>query len=220
MRRDLGTILKFVSAGQESQRLERILAAAPMTPDLLFVCYEVGLLPEALLTLASHLTEQHLEKAYYRAVKERVDAIAQVCRTLLQGSSNSWSSRFAHASSQDLVQAARKGDLEGMRFLLETMNGDVNTTETNIGQTLVSLAAEAGHTEVTRYLISRGANVSVPDNREKTALFWATREGKVADVLVLLEAGALVAQSDVIIANERGRAELEALLKEWMQRQA
>jgi len=76
MRRDLGTILKFVSAGQESQRLERILAAAPMTPDLLFVCYEVGLLPEALLTLASHLTEQHLEKAYYRAVKERVDAIA------------------------------------------------------------------------------------------------------------------------------------------------
>ncbi|AZU37930.1 hypothetical protein BBB02_05740 [Wolbachia endosymbiont of Bemisia tabaci] len=76
-----------------------------------------------------------------------------------------------------LFSAAKSGQLETVRYLIEKQKEDINATD-NYGRTALMWAAGSGYLEVVRYLIETAkANVNVKDNYEDTALNYATRNG-------------------------------------------
>jgi ankyrin repeat protein len=84
-------------------------------------------------------------------------------------------------------EAARKGDLEALRKLVECDSVDVNETDPHSGYSAVDYASGAGHLQAVRYLLARGARV---EHRISWALSMATW-GDYTDVVVeLLRAGA------------------------------
>lgn len=76
-----------------------------------------------------------------------------------------------------LFSAAKSGQLETVRYLIEKQKEDINATD-NYGRTALMWAAGSGYLEVVKYLIETAkANVNVKDNYENTALNYATRNG-------------------------------------------
>uniref|UniRef100_UPI002103E527 ankyrin repeat domain-containing protein n=1 Tax=Wolbachia endosymbiont of Bemisia tabaci TaxID=215173 RepID=UPI002103E527 len=74
-----------------------------------------------------------------------------------------------------LFSAAKSGQLETVRYLIEKQKEDINATD-NYGRTALMWAAGSGYLEVVKYLIETAkANVNVKDNYENTALNYATR---------------------------------------------
>lgn len=88
-----------------------------------------------------------------------------------------------------VVEAAMKGDVEGVRALLRT-GADVNATQGD-GMTALHWAAEHGNAELARVLVAAGANVrAVTRLGDYTPLHIAARGGASGVVGALLEAGA------------------------------
>jgi len=74
-----------------------------------------------------------------------------------------------------LFSAAKSGQLETVRYLIEKQKEDINATD-NYGRTALMWAAGSGYLEVVKYLIETAkANVNVKDGYENTALNYATR---------------------------------------------
>ena len=86
--------------------------------------------------------------------------------------------------SQDLLDAARKGDLAGVTAALEN-KADIES-KTRYGQTPLFLAAMNGHVEVVQLLIDKGAKVDVTDNFYKTTAIGFAASRKHAAVVKLL----------------------------------
>ena len=84
--------------------------------------------------------------------------------------------------------AARYGDLERMRALLDT-GSDVNARD-RYQQTGLMLAAQGGHVEVVRLLVERGADLNVAAKFSLTALMLAVVGGHTEVVRILVGAGA------------------------------
>lgn len=86
-----------------------------------------------------------------------------------------------------LLFAARHGDLEAARYLIEA-GADANDTAP-VGTSALVVAAHSGHTDLALYLIGQGAD---PNTNEAgyTALHAATLRGDVVVVDALLAAGA------------------------------
>ncbi len=76
-----------------------------------------------------------------------------------------------------LFSAAKNGQLETVRYLIEKQKEDINSTD-HYGRTALMWAAGSGYLEVVKYLIETAkANVNVKDGYENTALNYATRNG-------------------------------------------
>ena len=76
-----------------------------------------------------------------------------------------------------LFSAAKNGQLETVRYLIEKQKEDINSTD-HYGRTALMWAAGSGYLEVAKYLIETAkADVNVKDNYENTALNYATRNG-------------------------------------------
>lgn len=76
-----------------------------------------------------------------------------------------------------LFSAAKNGQLETVRYLIEKQKEDINSTDL-YGRTALMWAAGSGYLEVVKYLIETAkANVNVKDGYENTALNYATRNG-------------------------------------------
>lgn len=84
--------------------------------------------------------------------------------------------------------AARFGDLERMRALLDT-GSDVNQRD-RYQQTALMLAAQGGHASVVRLLLERGAELDVAAKFSLTALMLAVVAGHAGVVRILVAAGA------------------------------
>ena len=88
-----------------------------------------------------------------------------------------------------LVDAARRGEVEVVRSLLES-GGDVNEARGD-GLTALHAAAERGHVEITKLLISAGAELDAGTRiGGYTSLHLAARGGHTSVVMALAEVGA------------------------------
>jgi ankyrin repeat protein len=75
-------------------------------------------------------------------------------------------------STQDLLNACKRGDCVAIDLLLKIM--DVNIQDDK-GRTGLHLASEYGHTKAIRLLLKRGANRMIYDNTKNTPLMKAYR---------------------------------------------
>lgn len=103
--------------------------------------------------------------------------------------------------SEDLLVAARKGDLPAVRALLER-GADVNA-KTAYGATPLSYASDKGHAEVVGLLLERGADPNAKDTfYGATPISWAAGNKHVEIVRLLLKHGATGA-ADALMAGVR-----------------
>ncbi|KAK4182741.1 ankyrin repeat-containing domain protein [Podospora australis] len=94
-------------------------------------------------------------------------------------------------SSRAFAIAAENGCLREMKRWLAKSSVDINFdgTTTIRDQSPLSRAAVNGHDEVVAFLLEKGADVSLPDNAGKTALWWACWRGHDKIVSLLLDCG-------------------------------
>lgn len=106
-------------------------------------------------------------------------------------------------SGAQLREAATRGDLAQVKALLDA-GTDVNAA-TEYGATALSYAADKGHAEVVKLLLSRGAKVDVTDTfYNSTPAAWAGYNGHGEILLLLAEAGADTS-SGVMMAITRNK---------------
>lgn len=99
-------------------------------------------------------------------------------------------------TSLDLIYAAKEGNLEAVKRLLES-GLDPNVREDDkYGWTALLYAQENHHIDMVVELISKGADVNLGDNNLRTPLICASRLGNTAIVKALLDAGANVNVTD------------------------
>lgn len=215
-RKDLASLMGSISTRQRTYWLERGLETGPITADVLFACHGLGWPPEALSAIVQHLDGGQVEVAYARAFIEESRIVAETCRAHMKDP-NAWLDRGD--SRERLINAARRGNKEVVELFVEVMDGNLNAMDT-AGQTLLSNAAENGRLELTQYLLSRGADSSIPDAKGKTAVYWAARENKLDALKLLVKAGAPVTENDIAVAKSMNRGAVQAYLESQMKGEA
>jgi len=101
------------------------------------------------------------------------------------------SSCFSVALAHEIHEAARRGDLEMIRSLLEKDGSIVDLRdESNFMNTPLHLAAAAGSERVAAMLLAAGAAVDSKAANGETPLYYAVRNARTATVDLLLRHGA------------------------------
>ncbi|MCC6539027.1 MAG: ankyrin repeat domain-containing protein [Bryobacterales bacterium] len=91
---------------------------------------------------------------------------------------------FGFDAAQDFLQAARQGNLDGVKTAIGA-KVDVES-KTRYGQTPLYLAAMNGHAGVVKLLLENGAQVDVTDTFYKSSLIGFAASRKHVDVVKLL----------------------------------
>ena len=114
--------------------------------------------------------------------------------------------------NDDLLDAARKGDLAAVKTLCE--KGAAIETKTPYGQTPLYLAAMNGHAEVVRFLVEKGASTAVKDTFYHAGMLDFTLQRKHYDVAkILIAKGNGSPDEELSAAADAEQAELvEAVL--------
>jgi len=96
----------------------------------------------------------------------------------------------------DICAVASTGNLENLKYLVESLNISVNTRD-NDGTTPLHWASLQKHFEVVKYLVSKCADLEAQNNDEKqTPLMWACIGGDIRIVHYLIEQGASGIRTD------------------------
>jgi len=90
---------------------------------------------------------------------------------------------------EDLLWATKNGDMEQLTKLVEQQNADINAELLN-GRMAIHYAADYGQLEVIEYLVSKGADINLPDKHGITPLLASIFEGHAKCVKYLLSKGA------------------------------
>ena len=99
------------------------------------------------------------------------------------------------ACEEGLLQAAKKGDAERVRWQLNRKIS-VHARDPITGFTSLHMAAEAGHEEVLIIVLDRKAKVEEPTSQGWTALHLAASNCRDATLLFLLEWGVNLSARD------------------------
>ena len=114
---------------------------------------------------------------------------------------------FAADINEELLAAARKGDLISVKSLLE--KGAALETQTAYGQTPLYVAAMSGHEEVVRFLLEKGAKTDVRDTFYKSSVLGFVISRKHYAVAKLLIAkGTSTADQNLEAVARTGNADL------------
>lgn len=112
--------------------------------------------------------------------------------------------------NEQFWEAVRKGDVPTVTALLD--KGVNVNAKFRYGQTALFKAAERGHTEVVKLLLSRGADVTVKDTfYQATAMTWALNNGHTGAVGALLEKDNASVGEVLMTGVREGKAELVTL---------
>ncbi len=101
--------------------------------------------------------------------------------------------------SQEIINLAKNGDLEQIKVLIKKDPG-LKKSKDNRNCTLLHFAANGGHMELVRYLLSEGADINAQDLDGDTPLHWVTYKPKPAVAEILIKNGA-----DLNIKNRNRR---------------
>jgi hypothetical protein len=114
---------------------------------------------------------------------------------------------LAADANEELLSAARKGDVAAMKALLD--KGASIEAKTAYGQTPLYLAAIGGHEEAVRFLLSNGAAANVSDTFYNAPVLVFVLQRKHYGVAKLLVAeGSGTADEDLAAVAPAGNAEL------------
>src|SRR5438477_4898964 len=115
--------------------------------------------------------------------------------------------------NEDLLRAARTGDLASVKALVE--KGAALETKTSYGQTPLYLAAMSGHSEVVEFLLGKGASTEVRDTFYKAPILAFVIQRKHYGIAKMLIAkGAGNPDENLTAVAETGNAELVATVLE------
>ncbi len=98
--------------------------------------------------------------------------------------------------------------------------GDINNTTLLYGKTPLMLASEEGNLDIVKALIEAGADISIKDSQDCTALVYACLSGNAEIVKALIDEGLDINVADnssytpLMRASERGLAEVVKVLLE------
>ena len=84
-------------------------------------------------------------------------------------------------SGEELIDAARYGDLETVKLLIEN-GADIDAKDKD-GYTVLMYASNNGNLEIIKYLVENGADINIKDKNGDTALNYARTEG-IKEVLI------------------------------------
>ena len=95
----------------------------------------------------------------------------------------------AMSFADDIHESAQKGDLEGLKLMIDKDPGLVNAKDQD-GRTPLHWACRGVHIDVVKYLVEKGANVNAEDSNKIVPLHsLATRNGATA-IAILVDNGA------------------------------
>jgi len=83
--------------------------------------------------------------------------------------------RSNQTGSTAMHQAARTGDIETLKEIVEVMEDYVNKKDQN-GWTPLHEGARAGHKEVVEILVEKGADINAKTNSGESPLWWAEKK--------------------------------------------
>lgn len=114
---------------------------------------------------------------------------------------------FAGDVNEDLLNAARKGDLDTVKTLIE--QGAPVEAHTPYGQTPLYLAAMSGHAAVVQFLLDKGARTDVTDTFYKASMLDFVLERKhYAVAKLIIVKGNDKADADLKESADAGQADL------------
>jgi hypothetical protein len=113
---------------------------------------------------------------------------------------------FAADPNEDLLAAARSGDLPAVKKAIE--QGATLEAKTPYGQTALYVSAMNGHEEIVRYLLDKGANTNVHDTFYKASMLGFVLDRKHWEVAKLLVSKSTNLDEDLGDVAETGRADL------------
>ena len=96
---------------------------------------------------------------------------------------------IATIHAQEIITAAKEGNLGKVKELIEKDSQLINTKDAN-GRTLIHWACRGVHFEVIKYLVENGANVNAKDNNMNTPLISISSRGHIEAAKFLLDNGA------------------------------
>lgn len=111
---------------------------------------------------------------------------------LSNGSKNTLEEEDEEEKAENFVMAAlfgasEEGNLQGIKDLVKmAQNIDLLATNKH-GETALHMAASGGHTEIIKYLQSKGADVNVVDKNVDGLIYWAARQGQLEVIKYLKE---------------------------------
>lgn len=126
--------------------------------------------------------------------------------------------RAAEDRGKELCEAAGRGDLERVKYLI-SVKADLNARESTEGNTPIMIASYKGHTDIVQALIAAGAVVNAKNDLGGTALGLAAGTSRIDIIRILVAAKANVNAKDkegdtaLIIASGLGKtAAVKALI--------
>jgi ankyrin repeat protein len=109
--------------------------------------------------------------------------------------------------NDDLLDAARKGDLDTVKALIE--KGAPVEAKTSYGQTPLYLAAMSGHEAVVQFLLDKGAKTDVTDTFYKASMLdFVLQRKHYAVAKMIIVKGNDKADTDLKAVADTGQADL------------
>jgi len=108
--------------------------------------------------------------------------------------------------AEELIQCARYGEEEELKGLLESLKDQPQHVnhQNEWGQSALQCAVANGHVDITKALLSAGADPNKANKEGNRPLHWASLMGKLDCVKLLVEA-----EADVNARNGLGRTALD-----------
>lgn len=99
--------------------------------------------------------------------------------------------------------AVKQGDQSVVSFLLSREGTDVNATDSK-GRSALIWAAKCGRTEICRYQLDAGADLSICDNNNKDAFYYARRDNRFEIELLLIVYSSVEAITQIVQDSPAG----------------